>query len=158
MVADGFASDWCYPCTDYFYPNASDPRGVSGLSETMKVPGDDSTFLVDQFEKFLDKNLAAKKPWLAHICFHAIHEPHPAMPEFWDMYATPGQKRPQPVDPASGWRDPDYLGALTMWDKQVGRLMGMLKDKEVAENTAIFYTTECAPPHFRSTVPEPLAL
>ena len=49
VVGSGFAGDWCYPCTDYFYPNASDPRGVSALSATLKVPGDDSTFLIDRF-------------------------------------------------------------------------------------------------------------
>ena len=65
------------------------------------------------------------RPWLAHICFHAIHEPHPAMPEFYRDYQ----------------HDPDYLGALTMWDVQVGRLMGLLKDQGVSDHTAIFYTT-----------------
>jgi hypothetical protein len=59
----------------------------------MKVPGDDSTFLLDRFEIFLGKQIAAANPWLAHICFHAIHEPHPAMPVFWNMYATPGTNR-----------------------------------------------------------------
>jgi hypothetical protein len=93
FCCSGFESDWCYPCTDYFYPNASDPRGVSALSATMKVPGDDSTFLLDRFEIFLGKQIAAANPWLAHICFHAIHEPHPAMPVFWNMYATPGTNR-----------------------------------------------------------------
>jgi|EP01043_Picozoa_sp_COSAG02_P004727 arylsulfatase A-like enzyme len=135
VVGSGFKSDWCYPCTDYFYPNASDPRGVSALSESTKVPGDDSTFLIDRFELFLTKQIAAANPWLAHICFHAIHEPHPAMPEFWNMYATPGTNRGDP-----NYRDPDYLGALTMWDVQIGRLMSMLKEKNVADKTAIFYT------------------
>ena len=51
------------------------------------VPGDDSTFLVDQFDAFLLRQLAASRPWLAHICFHAIHEPHPAMPHFYRLYA-----------------------------------------------------------------------
>jgi hypothetical protein len=37
-------------------------------------------------------------------------------------------------------KDPDYLGALTMWDTQVGRLMKLLKDQGVADDTAIFYT------------------
>ena len=31
-----------------------------------------------------------------HLCFHAIHEPHPAMPAFYHQYA----------------KDPDYLGPL----------------------------------------------
>ena len=140
VVGSGFESDWCYPCTDYFYPNASDPRGVSALSETVKVPGDDSTFLIDRFELFLAKQISAANPWLAHICFHAIHEPHPAMPEFWDMYATPGTNRGDP-----NYRDPDYLGALTMWDVQIGRLMSMLKEKGVADSTAIFYTADNVP-------------
>lgn len=135
VVGSGFESDWCYPCTDYFYPNTSDPRGVSALSESTKVPGDDSTFLIDRFELFLTKQITAANPWLAHICFHAIHEPHPAMPEFWNMYATPGTNRGDP-----NYRDPDYLGALTMWDVQIGRLMSMLKEKDVADKTAIFYT------------------
>ena len=143
VVGSGFAGDWCYPCTDYFYPNSSDPRGVSALSESTKVPGDDSTFLIDRFELFLTKQIAATNPWLAHICFHAIHEPHPAMPEFWNMYATPGTNRGDP-----NYRDPDYLGALTMWDVQIGRLMSTLKEKNVADKTAIFYTAvswACSP-------------
>ena len=57
------------------------------------------------------------------------------MPEFWNMYATPGTNRGDP-----NYRDPDYLGALTMWDVQIGRLMSMLKEKNVADKTAIFYT------------------
>jgi arylsulfatase A-like enzyme len=109
--------------TNYYFPNASDPRKVTDLQT--KILGDDSTFLVDQFEAFLERQIAAKRPWLAHICFHAIHEPHPAMPYFYHLYQ----------------KDPDYLGALTMWDTQVGRLMKLLKEQGVADDTAIFYTS-----------------
>jgi arylsulfatase A-like enzyme len=122
VVGGGVLSDWAYPCTQYYFPNASDPRQVS---DSVRVPGDDSTWLVDHFESFLTKRVADKRPWLAHICFHAIHEPHPSMPEFYHQYAN----------------DPDYLGALTMWDAQVGRLLTLLKTQNVASNTAIFYTT-----------------
>ena len=48
------------------------------------------------------------------------------MPEFYRLYK----------------RDPDYLGALTMFDSQLGRLMGLLKSNNVYENTIIF----CEPP------------
>jgi hypothetical protein len=40
VVGGGYESDWCYPCTDYFTPNASDPRNVSGLqgeNESLKI-------------------------------------------------------------------------------------------------------------------------
>ena len=171
VVGGGYASDWradprapsppalltrshrrvrCYPCTNYYYPNASDPRTVTDLP--LKVQGDDSTFLVDQFEAFLGRSVAAnrrahtnsrlmpprrcrahlrraacRRPWLAHICFHAIHEPHPAMPAFYHLYA----------------KDPDYLGALTMWDTQVGRLLDLIGPHK--ENTAILYTADNGP-------------
>ena len=54
------------------------------------------------------RQATAGRPWLAHLCFHAIHEPHPAMPQFYHDYAN----------------DPDYLGALTMWDVQVRSRVG----------------------------------
>jgi len=94
-----------------------------------KVPGDDSTFLLDRFEEFLKRQVASERPFLAHICFHAIHEPHPAMPEYYHLYA----------------KDPDYLGALTMWDAALGRLMQLLKDEGVADDTIIFYTADNGP-------------
>jgi arylsulfatase A-like enzyme len=39
-------------------------------------------------------------------------------------------------------KDPDYLGALTMFDSQLGRLVQELKAAGVYENTVIFYTAE----------------
>ena len=127
VVGGGVESDWCYPCTDYYYPNASDPRGVHEL--TTKVPGNDATFIVDHFFTFMNTTLGQKRPFYAHLCFHAIHEPHPAMPIYYDMYEN----------------DPDYLGALTMFDTELGRLMQGLKDAGVYENTIIFYTADNGP-------------
>merc|ERR1712232_501546 len=42
-------------------------------------------------------------------------------------------------------KDPDYLGALTMWDVQIGRLLQLLKDQGVADDTVIFYTADNGP-------------
>jgi hypothetical protein len=128
VVGGGYESDWCYPCTDYFTPNASDPRGVSGLQDVShKIPGDDSAFIVDMFEAFLARQVAAKASFYAHLCFHSIHEPHPAMPEFYHMYEN----------------DPDYLGTLTQMDTQFGRLLGLLQDHKVTNDTVILYTVCC---------------
>lgn len=127
VVGGGHRSDWCYPCTNYFQPNASDSRGVSAWPA--KVPGNDATFIVDRFLAFLDQSLAADRQFYAHLTFHAIHEPHPAMPDFYDMYEN----------------DPDYLGALTMFDAELGRLVEELKQKEVYNNTVILYTADNGP-------------
>ena len=42
-------------------------------------------------------------------------------------------------------KDPDYLGALTMFDQQLGRLLQILKDTGVYNNTVIFYTADNGP-------------
>ena len=44
-------------------------------------------------------------------------------------------------------KDPDYLGALTMWDVQVGRLMHLLAGSGASERAAIFYPTDNQQPH-----------
>jgi arylsulfatase A-like enzyme len=127
VVGGGITSDWCYPCTNYYRPNASDPRGVSEWAD--KIPGNDAEFVVDRFEEFLQASLAKGKQFYAHLTFHAIHEPHPAMPQFYDLYE----------------KDPDYLGALTMFDDQLGRLMQLLHDEGVYNQTVILYTADNGP-------------
>ncbi len=138
VVGGGVRSDWCYPCTAYWQPNASDPRGVSAWPD--KVPGNDATFIVDRFLDFLDKDVLLDKGsssssnnstagFYAHLTFHAIHEPHPAMPEFYELYQN----------------DPDYLGALTMFDVELGRLLAELKARGLYNNTVIFYTADNGP-------------
>ena len=95
VVNGGFEGNWAFPCTDYFYPNASDPRTVSGLADwrdpANKVPGDDSIFIVEKFTEFLDERVADSKPWLAHLCLHSIHEPHPGeLILFFLLFILPG--------------------------------------------------------------------
>lgn len=127
VVGGGVESDWCYPCTNYYYPNASDARGVHELVD--KVAGNDAIFVVDRFLAFMNNSLAQGRPFYAHLAFHAIHEPHPAMPVYYDLYK----------------HDPDYLGALTMFDDELGRLIETLKTTGVYENTIIFYTADNGP-------------
>ena len=127
VVGGGVESEWCYPCTNYYYPNASDPKNVSALN--YRVQGDDSEFLVDHFEKFLEKREQDERPWLAHLCFHSIHEPHPALPEYYNQYEV----------------DQDYIGALTQWDVQIGRLMSLLSKFDAYDNTLILYSADNGP-------------
>ena len=74
---------------------------------------------MDAFESFVKRQTVAKRPFLAHLCLHSIHEPHPAMPEWYDVYK----------------RDPDYLGTLSQMDLQFGRLMQILQENNISENT-----------------------
>ena len=133
VVAGGVHGDWNYPCTDYYQPNASDPRGVSGLADWSaqdhKIPGDDSHFIATRFIKFLDDRVSDGRPWLAHLCLHSIHEPHPAMPQFYSQYKN----------------DPDYLGTLTQMDTAIGFMRAAIAKRGFGDNTVIFFTTDNGP-------------
>jgi arylsulfatase A-like enzyme len=133
IVNGGVEGKWAFPCTDYYYPNASDPRAVSGLADwrdpANKVPGDDSVFIVEQFTQFLDARVSDSKPWLAHLCLHSIHEPHPALPEFYRLYQN----------------DPDYLGTLTQMDSAIGVLRREIDARGMGDNTVVFMTSDNGP-------------
>ena len=63
---------------------------------TDKVQGDDSAHILDKFEVFLDQRerirssswnaTATTKPFVAVLWLHTIHEPRPALPEWYHNY------------------------------------------------------------------------
>ena len=134
VLGGGVFTNWSYQCTDYFTPNASDPRKVSGLSDKnssarLKIPGDDSEFIMNKTFEFLAKRKKDRRPFLAHLCLHSIHEPHPPMPKYYRWYT----------------HDPDYLGAITQMDVQIGRLRDELERLGFADNTVLFFTSDNGP-------------
>jgi arylsulfatase A-like enzyme len=133
-----------FDCTNYWgFQSDAPPSNCRSATEsslecvgnlTTKIPGDDTEYILDTFERFLNKTTAAKKPFLAHLWLHTVHEPHPALPEFFyaynDTYGNPAG---------------DYLGTLTQMDVQIGRLRKMLSTYGVKENTMIWFTADNGP-------------
>lgn len=104
---------------------------------TDKISGDDSSYIMDQFESFMLRKLHSpteKKPFLALLWMHTNHEPHPSLPFFYNNYTDAFG------DPAG-----DYLGTLTQLDVQIGRLRKMLVDNGISENTMLWYTADNGP-------------
>ena len=129
---------------------------------TSKIQGDDSAHVMDVFEAFLAQlqrpeisvpapgtllahgptpSLAAAagseavaQPFFAALWLHAIHLPHPALPEFYHNYTDAFG------DPAG-----DYLGLVTQTDVQVGRLRRLLKSRGLYNNTLLWYTSDNGP-------------
>ena len=140
VVAGGYPSDWCYNCTNYYYANSSDARNITELS--YKIPGDDNQFILDEFESFLASRVvddeSSPQPFLAYLAMHSIHEPHPALPEYYSRYVT----------------DPDYNGILYQFDVAFGRLMHILDDANVTNDTVVIFTSDNGPHqgHERSDV------
>lgn len=101
---------------------------------TEKVAGDDAEHIMDVFEPFLEEKAKASTPFLAVLWLHSIHEPHPAMPEYFYAYKD-----------AFGQSAGDYLGTITQADVQIGRLRALLRANNVADNTMLWYTTDNGP-------------
>ena len=99
ITGGGVWSNRSYRCMNYWFPNRSAPNAsacadptaaslgcVANLTE--KVAGDDTEHIMDQFESFLRAGAAKaeRRPFLAALWLHSIHEPHPALPEFYSAY------------------------------------------------------------------------
>eukprot|EP00040_Diaphanoeca_grandis_P039653 m.259716 g.259716 ORF g.259716 m.259716 type:complete len:733 (-) comp38560_c0_seq1:181-2379(-) len=156
ITGGGEWHDSGYECTNYWFPldlddkhrpsrplchNELNGTGVRAQdcvgNLTEKITGDDSEHIMDIFEDFLTRKIAGgseAQPFMGLLWLHTVHEPHPALPEFYHNYTDVFG------DPAG-----DYLGTLTQMDVQIGRLRAMLKTMGIAENTMIWYTADNGP-------------
>ena len=94
---------------------------------------DDAEQLVDVFEAFLDRSVAAGEPFFAAIWFHQTHIPYVAPPAYRALY------------PNASPNEADYWGSASAMDAQVGRVRRLLADKGVSYNTMLGYTSDNGP-------------
>lgn len=149
VVGNGtFSETDAFACTNYWFPTArthSDSSCSRSANATLacvtnltqKIVGDDSTFIVDKFDQFLEnltKSSDEPQPFLAVLWLHTNHNPHPAMPEWFHAY-TDAQQRP------AG----DYLGTISQMDAQIGRLRSLLKSHGVSNDTMLWFTSDNGP-------------
>jgi arylsulfatase len=127
IVGGGYPSNWSYPCTNYYYPNITDDRNVT--NSTLKITGDDSEFIVNIFADFAMRQIQNDNQFLAYLCLHSIHEPHPALPEYYNLYHN----------------DPDYLGTITQMDAAIGKIMNTLDDLAITNDTMLIFTSDNGP-------------
>merc|ERR1719414_2364708 len=88
-------------------------------------------YMVGVFEEFLKRQTGK---WFAHLSFHTLHEPHPAMPEWYNAYTE-----------AEGGPAGDYLGTLSQWDYAIGEVIKILKANGAYDNTMIWFTIDNGP-------------
>ena len=105
----------------------------NGVPVTENLDGDDSRIIMDRAIPFIAKALKENKPFLATIWFHAPHEPVVAGPEYLAKY--PGLPEGQQ----------HLYGCITAMDEQVGRLRKFLRDRNIAENTVLFFCSDNGP-------------
>jgi arylsulfatase A-like enzyme len=103
--------------------------------ENLQEPltGDDSRIIMDKAIPFIEGAVAAERPFLSVIWFHAPHAPVVGGPEYRARYAEhPEEAR-------------HYYAAVAALDEQVGRLRARLRELKVAENTMVFFCSDNGP-------------
>ena len=170
---NGSAHHMVFPCQQYFLggpaaalaaaaPAGPPPPATAAFDSsiipfgggTKQTPDDDAQFLLDSFENFLNRSLAASRPFLACIHFHNVHIPCPRPPprlagclkgwktiSLWLSVADVATEPFRALYPAATSNEKDYFGGLTMMDAAIGRLRALLRSRGIAENTAVFFGT-----------------
>ncbi len=105
----------------------------NGKPVTDNLEGDDSRIIMDRAIPFIDTAIAAGRPFLATIWFHAPHEPVVAGPDYLARY--PGLPEEQK----------HLYGCITAMDEQIGRLREFLKAKGVERDTILFFCSDNGP-------------
>ena len=130
-----------YPCVlqgrEYHLELCRNYWRVNPYTEKVeKYPGqvfDDSHFLVDQFEEFLqDRNTS--KPFFTILAFHSVHWRYLATPYWLDYYKS--------VEDAN---DKHYLGAISDLDEAIGRVRKLLQQYSVYNNTLVWFSSDNGP-------------
>ncbi|MCH5377957.1 MAG: sulfatase-like hydrolase/transferase [Planctomycetes bacterium] len=102
--------------------------GRNGVPE--KFQGDGSDIVTDEALKFIRKQAAASKPFLAVVWFGSPHSPHEALPADRALYVSLPE------------REQNYYGEITAIDRSVGRLRAVLRELQVADNTLLWYCSD----------------
>ena len=102
--------------------------GRNGVPE--KFHGDSSDVVTDEALKFIRKQAAAPKPFLAVVWFGSPHVPHEALPADKALYASLPEK------------EQNYYGEITAVDRSVGRLRAALRELKIADNTLLWYCSD----------------
>jgi len=89
-------------------------------------------FLTDKAEDFVRRH--KEKPFLLYLTHYGVHAPHEAKA---DLIAKFKDKAP-----AGGHHDPTYAAMIASVDESVGRIMAVLEELKLSENTVLIFTSD----------------
>ena len=119
-------------CTNY-YTLDPDTGDLNPYPEP--IEGDDSNFIVDLFETFLDNVVESGQPFFVYLPFHAPHKLYVATEENREWYLSQGYNPDQA----------EYYGAITAVDDAVGRVRQLLNQYNISNNTMLWFTSDNGP-------------
>jgi arylsulfatase A len=120
-----------------------------------KLQGWMSELVVDEAIDFLDGR-DTSKPFMTMLWFSEPHTPVVAAAEFVEPYRDASIAEsakaikyggPQVIRKPAEEKRATYYGCVSMLDHHIGRLLAYLKDKGLADNTLVIFTSDNGPEH-----------
>lgn len=118
------------PCSNYYTYKNGDLAALD-----YPVNGDDSHFIFEQFENYLNKTIKSGKPFFVYLPFHAVHIRYIASMGYIEKYTAMNYSQNQI----------DYYGALSALDDAIGKIRTLLVNYNVSNNTMLWFTSDNGP-------------
>ncbi len=118
-------------CRDYHY---MDKESEKLQAYHNSIIGD-SDFIVDMFEKYLQKLHSSEKLFFVILAFHDVHRVYYALDPYYTMYRKQGYSRDVT----------HYYGAISQLDQAIGRVRGLLETYGIKNNTFVWFSSDNGP-------------
>jgi arylsulfatase A-like enzyme len=115
---------------DYFTHKVDDKVDWYRNGEVVEEEGYTTTLLGDDAVRLIEQHDPAK-PLFLYLAFNAVHTPYQAPQSYLDQY-------PNIEDPSRK----AYAASATAMDDQIGRVVAALKQKNMLDNTLIFFQSD----------------
>jgi arylsulfatase A len=99
-----------------------------------EVQGFSAQIVAEETTRWLTEKRDKTKPFFLFVCFHEPHEPIATDPQFAKLYDFPN--------------DPSHVahhGNVTQLDDGFGRIMRVLDEQKLRDNTLVFFTSDNGP-------------
>ena len=91
-------------------------------------------------EKFIRKNAAREEPFFCYVAYNAVHGP--LRVDKSKAASAPGEWIDKALDRGVSFLRSDYVATLEHMDHQIGRLVGVLDELDIAEDTLIVFVSD----------------
>lgn len=118
-------------CTNYYSRNNSGDM----IAYPTRIYGDDSEFIADLTNEFINRQAANKQPFFAYVAFHAVHKPTIAVGNYKKYYLNLNYSI----------SEANYYGTVTAMDAAVGKIRQNLRELGISNNTLIWFTSDNGP-------------
>lgn len=123
------------PCTNY---HSRSPGSDTLTAHVEPILKDDSEFVVDLFEEFLQDVVSSQetKPFFVYLPLHGVHQ---------RFIATSPYDSPYKNNLTLSTEEIDYFATVTAIDSAVGRVRDMLKAYNLSDNTMLWFASDNGP-------------